>query len=334
MGQETLLILATALIAAFAIGGVLYSIFFNRLENEKRQGDRMKSIARASGAKSAGSSKAEEANRRRKNVSDALEDFEKQQKDAIKNVKKPPLKTLLKQAGLKISVERFFIYSAVFGIGLGAAIFLNFGQPLLSLGAAFAGGVGLPRWVVGYLRKKRVEQFLQEFPNALDVIVRAIKSGLPLNDGLRLIANEAREPVRTEFQNIVESQQLGLSTPDACFRMYKSMPVEEANFFAVVIQIQQSAGGNLAEALGNLSNVLRARKQMKAKIAAMSMEAKASAWIIGLLPGTVMVLVYITSPGYIMPLFTDATGHVILACCAFWMAIGIFVMKQMINFEV
>jgi tight adherence protein B len=179
-----------------------------------------------------------------------------------------------------------------------------------------------------------VKKFLNEFPNALDIIVRAVKSGLPLNDGIRLIASEAPEPVRTEFRRIVESQQLGMSIPDATMRMPETMPCPEAGFFGIVIQIQSQAGGNLSEALGNLSRVLRDRKKMKAKVQALSMEAKASAAIIGALPFIVAFLVYMSSPNYIMPLFTTPTGHLILGISGLWMSIGIFVMRKMMNFEV
>jgi len=164
--------------------------------------------------------------------------------------------------------------------------------------------------------------------------VRAVKSGLPLNDAVRMIASESQEPVRTEFRRLVEGQQLGLSMAEAAMRMSETMPSAEANFFGIVIQIQAQAGGNLSEALGNLSRVLRDRKKMKAKVQALSMEAKASAAIIGSLPIIVAVLVYITSPGYIMPLFTTSVGHLILGASAIWMSIGIFVMRQMMNFEV
>src|SRR5690606_30495542 len=152
-------------------------------------------------------------------------------------------------------------------------------------------------------RARRVKAFLEEFPNSLDVIIRAVKSGLPLNDAVRLIASEAPEPVRSEFRRIVEGQQLGLSLPDSVLRMPETMPCPEAGFFGIVIQIQSQAGGNLSEALGNLSKVLRDRKKMKAKINALSMEAKSSAAIIGALPFIVAFLVYLSSPTYIMPLF-------------------------------
>jgi tight adherence protein B len=197
-----------------------------------------------------------------------------------------------------------------------------------------AGAFGLPRWFVSFRRTRRVKGFLAEFPNALDVIVRAVKSGLPLNDGIRLIASEAQEPVKTEFRRIVESQQVGMSIPDAALRMQETMPCPEAGFFGIVIQIQSQAGGNLSEALGNLSRVLRDRKKMKAKVQALSMEAKASAAIIGALPFIVALMVYLSSPNYIMPLFTTSTGHLILGVSGIWMSIGIFVMRKMMNFDV
>ena len=164
--------------------------------------------------------------------------------------------------------------------------------------------------------------------------MRAIKSGLPLNDGIRLIASEAPEPVKSEFRRIVESQQVGMSVPEAAMRMSETMPCPEAGFFGIVIQIQQQAGGNLSEALGNLSRVLRDRKKMKAMVQALSMEAKASAVIIGALPFIVAFLVYLSSPNYIMPLFTTSTGHLILGISGIWMSIGIFVMRKMMNFDV
>jgi tight adherence protein B len=173
-------------------------------------------------------------------------------------------------------------------------------------GIAIIFGAGVPRWVIGYLRSRRLKAFLSEFPNALDVMVRSIKSGLPLNDAIRMISAEGQEPVRTEFKRIVEAQQMGMNVPEACGRLYNRIPLSEANFFAIVIAIQAQAGGNLSEALGNLSRVLRDRKKMKAKINALSMEAKASAAIIGALPFIVAALVYLTSPDYIMILFTDS----------------------------
>jgi tight adherence protein B len=183
------------------------------------------------------------------------------------------------------------------------------------------------------LKKRREARFLNVFPEAVDVIVRGIKAGLPLLECLKMIANEAPEPVRSEFRAIIETQTIGLPIGEACTKLYERVPLPEANFFGIVISIQQKAGGNLSEALGNLSRVLRDRKKMKAKIKAMSMEAKASAMIIAALPVTVMLLVYLTSPTYIELLWTEPMGRMMLASCVVWMSMGVFVMKKMINFD-
>jgi tight adherence protein B len=209
---------------------------------------------------------------------------------------------------------------------------MGFG-PLVALGMGFAGGFGLPRWLLIFLKKRRERNFLNTFPDAVDVIVRGIKAGLPLLDCFKMIAHEAPEPVRGEFRAIIETQTIGMPLAEACAKLYERLPLPEANFFGIVISIQQRAGGNLSEALGNLSRVLRDRKKMKAKIRAMSTEAKASAVIIAALPVAVMVLVYITSPAYIELLWVHPMGRFMLACCVVWMSLGVLVMKKMINFD-
>ena len=197
----------------------------------------------------------------------------------------------------------------------------------------FAGAWGMPRWLLSFLKKRREAKFLNAFPDAVDIIVRGVKAGLPLLDCLKMITIEAPEPLRSEFRGIVETQAIGMPLGEACAKLYEHMPLPEANFFGIVVSIQQRSGGNLAEALGNLSRVLRDRKKMKAKIKAMSQEAKASAAIIAALPVAVMTLVYITSPQYISLLWTEPLGRVMLAACVVWMSMGVLVMKKMINFD-
>ncbi|AZV18013.1 MULTISPECIES: type II secretion system F family protein [unclassified Mesorhizobium] len=330
-------VLAFVVLAGFSAGAVAYAFLFTRISNEKQVGKRLETIRTAETDRSvvkASRDRVAEAVKRRKSVQDSLNELDAKQKTKDSRVKKPPLKAQLRQAGLKTTIERFYIYSAVCGIVLTIVAFVA-GAPLIALpGVLLAGGLGLPRWFVTFRRARRVKAFLNEFPNALDIIVRAVKSGLPLNDAVRLIANESPEPVKTEFRRIVDSQQMGLSIPDATLRMPETMPCTEASFFGIVIQIQSQAGGNLSEALGNLSRVLRDRKKMKAKVAALSMEAKASAAIIGALPFIVAFLVYLSSPAYLMPLFNTSVGNLILGCSAVWMSIGILVMRKMMNFEV
>jgi tight adherence protein B len=335
-GIDTTVLTMVAL-AGLSAGSLAYAFMFNRIANEAKAGKRLETVKRADTdrmAVKASRDRLADAAKRRKSVQDSLKDLENKQKARDKNIKKPPLKIQIKQAGLEVSLERFYVYSVICGVVVTALAWFG-GAPLMALpGALLAGAVGLPRWFVAFMRARRIKAFLNEFPNALDIIVRAVKSGLPLNDGVRLIANEAQEPVKTEFRRIVDAQQIGLSIPDAALRMQETMPCPEAGFFGIVIQIQQQAGGNLSEALGNLSRVLRDRKRMKAKVQALSMEAKASAVIIGALPFIVAFLVYLSSPNYIMPLFTTSTGHMILGVSGLWMSIGVFVMKRMMNFEV
>jgi tight adherence protein B len=330
-------VLAFVVLAGFSAGAVAYALLFNRIGNEKNAGKRLETIKTAETDRSvvkASRDRVAEAAKRRKSVQDSLKELDQKQKHNDVNVKKPPLKVQIRQAGMTVTLERFYLYSAACGAALAILAYLA-GAPLLVVPGAFiAGALGLPRWFVSFCRGRRVKAFLNEFPNALDIIVRAIKSGLPLNDGIRLIANESPEPVRTEFRRIVDSQQLGISIPEATLRMQETMPCPEAGFFGIVIQIQAQAGGNLSEALGNLSRVLRDRKKMKAKVQALSMEAKASAVIIGALPFIVACLVYLSSPNYIMPLFTTNIGNLILGISGLWMGIGVLVMRKMMNFDV
>lgn len=265
---------------------------------------------------------------RRKQILQNLKVNEQQARKA-----KQTLGSRIQQAGLNISVRTFWMFCG--GLGLVSALIglVLIKSPLLALGIGFAAGLGLPRWVLGFLTKGRIKKFTEEFPNATDVIVRGIKSGLPVMDCLRVIGRESPEPLAAEFRRLVENLGVGLSIDQALEKMYDRMPTSEVRFFAIVLSIQQKTGGNLAEALSNLSGVLRARKLMREKIKAMSGEAVASACIIGALPPGIMALVYFTTPAYMMPLFEDPRGHAMLLFGAVWMGTGIFVMRRMINFK-
>jgi len=225
------------------------------------------------------------------------------------------------------------IISGVLGVAAFVTVFVMGGGLLGATGLGFGAGFGLPRWILGYLKKRREKNFLKALPDAVDVIVRGIKAGLPLFESIKVVAADAPEPLRSEFNAIIETQAIGMPLGEACSRLYERMPVPEANFFGIVIAIQQKSGGNLSEALGNLSKVLRDRKKMAEKIQAMSQEAKASAGIIGALPPIVMILVYLTTPDYISLLWIDPIGQLMLVGCVVWMSIGIMVMKKMINFD-
>ena len=331
------MVLAIIALAAIATAGLAYGVLYSRIEVEKKTASRINRVKAAETDTlkvKAARDRVQEISKRRKSVQDSLKDLERKQAEKSKKIASTSVKQRLVRAGLSFTPGHFYIASVVLGIVVLVGAFLA-GLPLLvTLGMGFVAGLGLPRWILGFLIGRRQKKFLNEFPNALDVMVRSIRSGLPLNDALRLIASDGQEPVKSEFRRVVESQQVGLSVPEACQRMMLTMPLTEVNFFAIVIAIQAQAGGNLSESLSNLSRVLRDRRKMRAKVQALSMEAKASAAIIGALPFIVALLVYLTSPQYIMILFTDPRGHLILGASAVWMSIGIFVMRNMIQFDI
>ncbi|MEM9277133.1 MAG: type II secretion system F family protein [Pseudomonadota bacterium] len=327
-------ILAFIGLATLSAGAIVYAFFFNQVEQDRNQGRRIKDIKNNSvdrDSRIKAEAQQASAQKRKQSLQKSLKELEENTK--AKDPNKVGLKEQLKQAGMSVSVQQFYIFSVIFGIIFGAGSFVLSGNVFLGGAALVIGILGLPRWYVGFKKKRRMNAFLEEFPNAVDVITRGIKAGLPLNDCLGIIATEAKEPVRTEFKKILETQQMGIPMTEAIQKLYKNVPLTEANFFGIVISIQQSAGGNLSEALSNLSKVLRDRKKMKAKIKAMSSEAKASAGIIGCLPIIVTILIYITTPAYISLLFTEQTGNLILLGSAVWMFTGIMVMRQMINFD-
>ena len=239
----------------------------------------------------------------------------------------------MKQAGWSTPVSYFWIASAVLAVGSAIGVYLaGFGYAAAG-GIAVGAGLGLPRWVLGMAISGRQKKFGSQFADALDVIVRGVKSGLPLNECLRIIARESPQPLGKEFEYLVDSLAMGAQLDQGLAKLYQRMPTQEVNFFSIVLGIQAKAGGNLSEALGNLSTVLRSRKLLREKIKALSSEAKASAMIIGSLPIIVMFLVYLTTPAYIMVLFTDELGHLILLIAAGLMGTGIYIMRQMINFD-
>lgn len=313
--------LLLAVFLAVAVGGLAFVFVSGDSRAKKRQDALKKSSVRA---REVGVDKGA----RRKQIADSLKEL-----DQKTSRKKASLQMRIQQAGLSATPQQFYIASAG-GAALVALLLFTLTHNLfIAAPSAIIGGLGAPNFALSYLRKRRIAKFVTEFPNAIDIIVRGVKAGLPIGDCLRVVANEAVEPVRGEFRQIVEAQALGLSIGEAVDRLPERVPVTEANFFAIVINIQAKAGGNLSEALGNLSRVLRDRKKMKGKIGAMSMEAKASAAIIGLIPFAVTGLLYLSSPKYVSLLWTTSHGRIIAGIGLFWMAIGTAVMKKMVSFD-
>lgn len=240
----------------------------------------------------------------------------------------------LRQAGLSITLKQFFVICA--GVAVASALlYLAMGYPPVgAVPVAISVGFGGPRFFVKWLGARRVKKFTLLFANAVDVIVRGIRSGLPVGECLNIIARESPEPVAGVFREIVEAQRLGLTLDQSLERAEELMPTPEMKFFNIVLGIQQQTGGNLAETLSNLSSILRARKRMGDKVKALSSEARSSAMIIGSLPFLMTGLLWLVSPDYISLLFTEDVGKVMILAGLVWMGLGTFIMKQMVNFEI
>jgi tight adherence protein B len=269
-----------------------------------------------------------DAGSRRKQMLASLKEADRKQRKVTLSVA-----AKLHQAGLNIDQKIFWFASGGFGVAVVVVALIIGAPPLMALGLGVALGLGAPRWVLSFLAQRRVNKFTSEFANAMDIIVRGIKSGLPVHDCLKIIARESPAPLGPEFTRLIENLGMGMSLDQALEKAYERMPTPELRFFTIVLAIQQKSGGNLAEALNNLSIVLRSRKLMREKIKALSSEATASAMIISALPPGVMIMVTIMTPAYMMKMFTDPRGQMLLAAGAIWMGIGAFMMRKMINFR-
>jgi tight adherence protein B len=322
-------VIVVAFLAMIAAGGVFYAVAYPYMSGEARAAKRQ-AMLQASGPAKGGrpTDRVQDVAQRRKQVVDSLKEIEQRGLN-----KRASLEMRILRAGLSWTKSQFLMISVGLALACGVGAYIITRNPLIALPGLLVGGLGIPNFILSFLRKRRLKKFIIEFPNAVDIIIRGIKAGLPVGDCLRIIASETAEPVRGEFRQVVEATTVGLSIGEATERMVERVPVTESNFFSIVINIQQKSGGNLSEALGNLSRVLRERKKMQLKVKAMSAEAKASASIIGALPFLVSFMVYVSSPRYIELLWLTSTGRVVLVISGIWMLVGISVMKKMISFD-
>jgi tight adherence protein B len=320
-----------AILVALAIGGLLYALIYPFVSGDMQAAKRVASVSER---KKSGNNRsvAEIAAQRKKQVTESLKDMESRAKSS----RKVTLRTKLERAGLDTEPRTFWIASAITGTVLGGLTFASLkgsAAPMAALAVFMIGTFGLPQWVLGRMISGRQKKFQKELANAIDVVVRGVKSGLPLNECLQIIARESPEPIAGEFRYVVEQMRVGIPLSEALDRLIERMPLAEVKFLAIVIGIQQQAGGNLSEALGNLSGVLRDRFRMEMKVKALAAEAKASAMVLGSLPPAVMTMTFMSAPDYIMPLISTTAGNLIVAGGLFWMSCGIMVMRKMINFK-
>lgn len=328
--------LAFTVMVAIAVGGLAMAILMPFMSNNT-SGNRVKAIASGKKLEGGGNSfrarfAEDSKDARRRQIQDSLKQVKKT--DTERRKVRATLSTNLQQAGLDVSPRSFWMASAVTGAIL-AFISLAMGAPVYIVGAAgFVGFLGLPRWVIGVMKRRRQNIFLDDFADAIDVMVRGLKSGLPVSEAMKIIATESGDPVGPEFMEVVDGQRIGITLDQGLERMVERVPLPEVNFLAIVMTIQSKTGGNLSEALGNLSRVLRDRKKMKAKVKAVSQEAKSSAAIIGSLPFVLVGALTLLNPNYLDPLFYTDMGHMLLIGSGTWMTIGVLVMKKMINFQI
>ena len=334
------IVAALAFLAIAGVGLVLTG------GNDEAARKRAKAIGSGRGGAPAKGGKVVDENlRRRAKTQEMLEGLRRQDKERRRNDPMRNIGSKLTQAGLEIPVPMFWLLSAVSGLVCAGIVYMSGAdglvingislksRPVLVAAAFFGGTLGVPQFILNFLIKGRHTKMVNQFADALDIIVRGVRSGLPLNECIRIIAKESPEPLRKEFLTFADNLAMGAGLDRALGALYKRMPLQEVNFFAIVLMIQSKAGGNLSEALGNLSTVIRSRKMMREKVKALSSEAKASAFIIGSLPFAVGVMVFMTTPDYILELFRTETGHVILTMAAGLMGTGITVMRNMINFD-
>jgi tight adherence protein B len=333
MLEADLLPLVTAMVAAIAIAAVVYVVSYPYISGDRDREKRVQGVTETRSKAISARSAADIAAARKKQVADTLKDMETRQKAK----EKVTLRLRLMRAGLDIEPQTFWIASAASGA---VTAFLAYGllphSALIGLQlviAGFLGTFGLPRFYVSKMITRRQKKFQAELANSIDVIVRGIKSGLPLNECLSVIASESPEPVASEFREVIDQQRVGVPLSEALDRLTIRVPLPEVKFLAIVIAIQQQSGGNLAEALSNLSGVLRDRFRMAMKVKALSAEAKSSALVLASLPPGVMLMVYMSAPDYIRPLFATKTGNFVIFAGLAWMGIGVAVMRKMINFK-
>jgi len=245
------------------------------------------------------------------------------------------LRSRLERAGLQVTADIYIAVSAVVFIAITALSISVLGKPpATAVLAALLLAVGIPHMVVGFRAKRRLKKFLTLFPDAIDFIVRGLRSGLPVTESMNMVGVEMEQPLGGIFANMGESVRLGVTLEKALQDMARKLGLTEFSFFVTSIILQRETGGNLSEILTNLSDVLRKRFMMRMKIKAMSSEAKASAIIVGSLPFVVILALTFVAPGYLDPLIDDRRGNMAAAGAAMSMLIGIAIMAKMTRFEI
>lgn len=324
--MNTLIIISVILIVLVVVGMIIAIMVNNEAERKRKT----LSVIRGGSASEKTESKDDIQNKRRAEIAKKL----KESGEIGGSQKKSNLKMSLAQAGLEIEMKHYWIGSLISGLVCVALAFFLSGQIFLVIMAGIIGFMGLPRLFVKRKIKKRQKQFLEEFPDALEAMVRLLKAGMPVTEAIAMASREFTGPVGDEMSRMYDAQRIGVSLPDAALDGARRMPITEMQMFSTAIAIQTQTGASLGEVLQNLADVIRSRFKLKRKVQALSSEAKSSAMIIGALPFLVGGGLFAINPEYMDLMINTLPGKIMLVGSAVWMCIGIMVMKVMINFKV
>ena len=320
--------LIISILIFLVIGGVASALIINT-QREKRT--RLMRVVRGHNNAQISKNKSNAQEQRKSDLSKKLnnvDDGSKKKKNGVS------LSEKITQAGMSISVKQFWLYSCVSCIVVTFLAKAMGMSPFVMVMAVIIGLLGLPRFFLKIKTDKRQKSFMADFPDALESMMRLLKAGMPVSEAIKMVAREFDGPMGEEMGRIFDEQKIGIPLPEAVLNSSKRMPLTEMQMFATAISIQTQTGSSLSEVLQNLSSVIRSRFKLARKVKALSSEAKASAMIIGALPVVVALGMYFINREYIEVLFIDPTGKFLLGCAIGWMGIGVFVMKQMINFKV
>lgn len=324
--SQPVLIFLSVMIVSVILGMAGLLLMSNRKDQQKRN----LSVIAGKSVNSSGDAAREERDKRRHDLARKL-----QENNAVKSKKSAEVKDKLQQAGyINAPVRNFWIGSVISGL-ISLAILMLAGQgPIILTLGGFIGFFGLPRLFIKIRIARRQKKFLEDFPDALEAMVRLLKAGMPIGEAISMVSREFTGPVGEEMSRVYDEQKIGITLADACLHAAERMPITEMQMFATGIAIQQQTGSSLSEILSNLARVIRSRFRLKRKVQALSSEAKSSAAIIGALPILVAGGLYAINPNYMDPLFFTLKGKFYLFGALGWMSIGALIMRQMINFKV
>lgn len=321
--------LVISILIFLVIGGIVSALIISS-QQEKRK--RLMRVVKGASAANSGNTKAGIQEKRRSDLTKKLnkegEEDKKKKKDSF------TIKEKIQQAGMSISVKQFWIFSAVSCVLVTLLAKAMGASPFVTAMAVIVGFLGVPRFVLRFKTKRRQKNFMADFPDALEAMMRLLKAGMPVTEAIKMVAREFEGPMGEEMGRIFDEQKIGVTLPEAVLNSAKRMPLTEMQMFATAIAIQTQTGSSLSEVLQNLASVIRSRFKLARKVKALSSEAKASAMIIGALPCVVAGGMYFINREYIEVLFIDPTGKFLLGCAIGWMGIGVLVMRQMIDFKV